>query len=59
MKKMVNGKIVDMTPAEIAQRQAEDAAHRESVRNPPPRPKTEREEIAELRLRLESLERRP
>lgn len=56
MQKMVNGKVVDMTPAEIVQRQAEDAAFENERVNPKPVPRTVEEEVAALKTRLAALE---
>lgn len=59
MKKMVNGEIVDMTPAEIAQRQVEEAAF-EALRivkaNAPP-PRDLQAELDALKARLDAVER--
>jgi septal ring factor EnvC (AmiA/AmiB activator) len=57
MKKMVDGKVVDMTAEEIAKRETENAAFEAELANPSPRLKTEREEIEDLRARLTALEK--
>ena len=47
MLKMVNGVVVDMTPDEIARRQAEDAAFEVEKANPKPPSKSEFEVLVE------------
>jgi hypothetical protein len=39
---------VDLTPTEVAQRQAEDAKHEERILNPPAKPKSLGERLSEL-----------
>ena len=56
MQKLVDGKVVDLAPEELARREAEEAAFSEALKNPLPPPKSEREEIEELKARIATLE---
>ena len=60
MKKMVDDKIVDMTPTEIARRQAEDDAfvQRQAAERDAPPPRDALAEIDALKARIAALETR-
>ena len=59
MKKMVNGETVDCSAEEVAAFKAREAAFLAEKANPKPVPKTDSEEIADLKKRLAALEAKP